>query len=34
MARTHCKKQTKLGKRMNEKEGMYIIFSHCGKMKE
>jgi hypothetical protein len=34
MARTQCQKQTKLGKKMNEKEGMYIIFAHCEKMKE
>jgi hypothetical protein len=34
MARAHYKKQTKLGKRMGEKERMYIIYAHYGKMKE
>jgi hypothetical protein len=34
MARAHCKEHTKIGKKMGEKERMYIIFTHCEKMKE
>jgi hypothetical protein len=34
MAKAHYKKQSKLGKRMGEKEGRYIIYAHYGKLKE
>jgi RNA binding exosome subunit len=34
MAREHCKKNTKLWKKMGEKEGMYIISTYCEKIEE